>query len=201
MSRLATFRQRRAREERSLRLVPSFALAARSAETVRSFKPRPFVFRRAVDDESLRILLVDRQVWASRDCFVPARPRRCTVMLGYFPRALLLASIIFVSSGCASFRAVDGVDNLWREVPVDQFQRGVTKQADVLELLGPPSQLISLHDQTVFYYLTERTSGEGKIFLVWNQVSAESEYDRAIFFFDTDGVLQEVAYSKEEIVK
>src|SRR5210317_1429284 len=94
MSRLATFRQRRAREERSLRLVPSFALAARSAETVRSFKPRPFVFRRAVDDESLRILLVDRQVWTRRDCFVLARPRRCTVMLGYFPRALLLASII-----------------------------------------------------------------------------------------------------------
>jgi len=29
--------------------------------------------------------------------------------------------------------------------------------------------------------------------------SAESEYDRAIFFFGTDGVLQELAYSKEEI--
>lgn len=110
--------------------------------------------------------------------------------------AVLLVSLLF---GCASFGSVDGVDNLWREVPVDTFERGVTTQANVLEMLGPPSQLIRLQDQTVFYYLTEKTSGKGKIFILWNQVSAESEYDRAIFFFDLEGVLQEFAYSKEQI--
>lgn len=104
-----------------------------------------------------------------------------------------------MSCGCASYGSVDGVDNLWRDVPVEQFQKGVTTQADVLELLGPPSQLINLHEQTVFYYLTARTSGQGKIFILWNQVSAESEYDRAIFFFNTAGILQELAYSKEQI--
>ncbi len=66
----------------------------------------------------------------------------------------------------------------------------MTTQAEVLDLLGPPSQLISLRDQTVFYYLTEEMSGKGQIFIVWNQVSAESKYDRAIFFFDAGGVLQ-----------
>jgi hypothetical protein len=30
---------------------------------------------------------------------------------------------------------------------------------------------------------------------------AESKYDRAIFFFNTDGVLQNSAYSKEEIAR
>ena len=114
---------------------------------------------------------------------------------------LIAAALVLLLSGCTSFASVDGVSNLWREVPVDQFQKGVTKQSDVLELLGPPSQLINLHDQTVFYYLTEHTSGQGKIFILWNQISAESEYDRAIFFFDTDGVLQELAYSKEEITR
>ena len=114
---------------------------------------------------------------------------------------LIAAALVLLLSGCRSFASVDGVNNLWREVPVDQFQKGVTKQSDVLELLGPPSQLINLHDQTVFYYLTEHTSGQGKIFILWNQISAESEYDRAIFFFDTDGVLQELAYSKEEITR
>ena len=102
-------------------------------------------------------------------------------------------------TGCASYGAVDGVDNLWRDVPADTFEKGVTTQADVLELLGPPSQLISLQNQNVFYYLTEEMSGDGKIFIVWNQASAESKYDRAIFFFDTNGVLQEFSFSKEQI--
>jgi hypothetical protein len=102
-------------------------------------------------------------------------------------------------TGCASFGAVDGVENLWREVPVGEFEKGVTTQADVLDRLGPPSQLINLKDQIVYYYLAEKTSGNGKIFIVWNKVSAETQYDRAIFFFDTNGVLEEFAYSKEEI--
>lgn len=101
--------------------------------------------------------------------------------------------------GCASYGATDGVENLWREIPIDQFEKGVTTQSQVLEWLGPPSQLISLQDQTVFYYLSEQTSGKGKLFIVWNQVDASSVYDRAIFFFDIDGVLQEMAYSKEAI--
>ena len=106
---------------------------------------------------------------------------------------------VILLAGCASYGAVDGVDNLWREVSDDEFEKGVTTQADVLDQLGPPSQIINLQNQTVFYYLTEEMSGQGKIFIVWNQASAESKYDRAIFFFDTDGILQEFAYSKEEI--
>lgn len=110
-------------------------------------------------------------------------------------------SILILLTGCASYGAIDGVDNLWRDVPADAFEKGVTTQADVLELLGPPSQLISLQNQNVFYYLTEELSGEGKIFIVWNQASAESKYDRAIFFFDTNGVLQEFSFSKEQIAR
>jgi outer membrane protein assembly factor BamE (lipoprotein component of BamABCDE complex) len=112
-----------------------------------------------------------------------------------------LSLAIALLAGCASFGAVDGVENLWREVPVDSFEEGETTQAEVLELLGPPSQLIGLKDQTVFYYLTEKTSGKGYIFIFWNQVDAKSEYDRAIFFFDGDGVLEEFAYSQEEIAR
>lgn len=111
---------------------------------------------------------------------------------------LCFAAII---SACASYGAVDGVENLWREVSVDQFQSGVTTQADVLDQLGPPSQLIRLEDQTVFYYLTQEMSGRGQIFIVWNRIDATSRYDRAIFFFDADGVLQEFAYSKEQITR
>ena len=113
------------------------------------------------------------------------------------PVAALLAAVVL--SSCASYGSVDGVDNLWRDAPVDAFEKGVTTQSQVLEQLGPPSQLINLQDQTVFYYLTENMTGKGRIFIVWNSVSAETRYDRAIFFFDAEGVLQEYAFSKEEI--
>lgn len=113
---------------------------------------------------------------------------------------LLIALFAFVLlSACASYGSVDGVDNLWREARADAFEKGVTTQAQVLEELGPPSQLINLQDQTVFYYLTENMTGKGKIFIFWNDVKAQTRYDRAIFFFDADGVLQEFAFSKEEI--
>ena len=113
------------------------------------------------------------------------------------PAAVLL-SVVLLSS-CASYGSVDGVENLWREAPVDAFEKGVTTQSQVLDMLGPPSQLINLQDQTVFYYLTEKMTGKGKIFILWNSVDAETRYYRAIFFFDTEGVLEEFAFSKEVI--
>jgi len=112
-----------------------------------------------------------------------------------------VAALAMSTTACTTYGSVDGVSNVWREVPVDQFQKGITTQSDVLELLGPPSQLISLHDQTVFYYLAQLSSGKGKIFIVWNQMSQESQYDRAIFFFNADAILEEVSYSKEAIAR
>ena len=104
-------------------------------------------------------------------------------------------------AGCVNYGSVDGVSNIWREIPVEQFQQGVTTQSNVLKLLGPPSQMIALHDQTVFYYLAQESKGQGKIFIVWNQAREENLYDRAIFFFDTEGILQEVSYSEEAIAR
>lgn len=112
--------------------------------------------------------------------------------------AVTLLGAVLVAS-CASYGSIDGVDNLWREAPIDAFEKGITTQSQVLDELGPPSQLINLQDQTVFYYLTENMTGKGRIFIVWNSVNAETRYDRAIFFFDAEGVLQEYAFSKEEI--
>lgn len=112
---------------------------------------------------------------------------------------MALALLLVLVAGCTSFGSVDGVSNLWREIPADSFQEGVTTQAEVLDLLGPPSQLINLKDQSVFYYLAQRSSGTGRIFVVWNKTTEKTEYDRAIFFFDTDGILEEFAFSEEEI--
>ena len=111
----------------------------------------------------------------------------------------LILSVAQLLAACVNYGSIDGVEPVWREIPIDQFEVGVTTQSEVLELLGPPSQLINLESQVVFYYLARENKGGGQIFIVWNQVRDKNRYDRAIFFFGKDGILQDVAYSKEEI--
>jgi hypothetical protein len=76
---------------------------------------------------------------------------------------------------------------------------GQTTESDIIKALGPPSQVIGLRDQTVFYYLTEHRKGKGAIFIIYNWVKEDTIYDRAIFFFDQNGVLRDYGFSKEEI--
>ena len=106
---------------------------------------------------------------------------------------------ILLSAGCANWDGYAGVDNRWRAQDVPVWTPGETTAADVAEFLGPPSQLIPLHDETVFYYMREGRDGNALMLLVWNQGTQTMEYDRAIFFFDKKGVLKNFAYSNEAL--
>lgn len=112
--------------------------------------------------------------------------------------ALALALAVSVV-GCASYERTRGIDNTWRSATMPEPVVGTTTQAEILDALGPPSQVIGLRDQTVFYYLQEQSKGRGAIFIVYNQVSEKVVYDRAIFFFDAGGVLRDYALSRESI--
>lgn len=100
-------------------------------------------------------------------------------------------------SGCANWDGYAGVDNNWRSGDVPVWEPGKTTAAEVAEYLGPPSQLIPLHDETVFYYMREQKDGKALLLLIWNQGSQTTSYDRAIFFFDKQGILKNFAYSNE----
>ena len=65
--------------------------------------------------------------------------------------------------------------------------------------LGPPSQIVSLDDRVVYYYLHESVEGKGYYFLVYNRSRQSTRYDRAIFFFDADGLLLKHSYSLESL--
>ena len=111
----------------------------------------------------------------------------------------ILALTLFVAvTGCASFERTRGVDSTWRDTTVPAPVIGKTTQADILATLGPPSQVIGLRDQTVFYYLKEHDKGKGGIFLVYNWLKEDVTYDRAIFFFDDGGVLRDYGLSSEQ---
>ena len=98
---------------------------------------------------------------------------------------------LLLVSGCVRFNSKRGVQVAWQEPILAQFETGVTHRQQVLSALGPPSQIIALEKETVLYYLFEKTRGEGYILIVYNQFDLNTDYDRAVFFFDENDVLTE----------
>ena len=111
-------------------------------------------------------------------------------------RSAIVLVVALAVTGCASFERTRGVDATWRDPAVPAPVVGTTTQTDILRVLGPPSQVIGLRDQTVFYYLREQDTGRGGIFIVYNWLKEDVSFDRAIFFFDADGVLRDYGLSK-----
>jgi outer membrane protein assembly factor BamE (lipoprotein component of BamABCDE complex) len=96
-------------------------------------------------------------------------------------------------TGCLQFRSKRGVEVNWQTTLAEQLESGKSTRADVMDLLGPPSQIIALEEETAFYYLFERTEGEGYILVLYNRFTIDARYDRAVFFFDDNDVLREYA--------
>jgi outer membrane protein assembly factor BamE (lipoprotein component of BamABCDE complex) len=105
--------------------------------------------------------------------------------------------VVLATAGCAQISKKTGVENRWREHNI-VLQEGVTTQQEVLAQLGPPSQIIALSAKTVFYYLFEETKGRLLFLVLYNQANTNITYDRAIFFFNNDGILETYAFSKKE---
>jgi outer membrane protein assembly factor BamE (lipoprotein component of BamABCDE complex) len=95
--------------------------------------------------------------------------------------------------GCVQFSSKRGVEVSWQPEVIAQLETGKSTREDVLSMLGPPSQVISVGDETVLYYLFEKSEGQGVILILYNQFDRETDYDRAVFFFDKDDVLIDYA--------
>jgi outer membrane protein assembly factor BamE (lipoprotein component of BamABCDE complex) len=112
---------------------------------------------------------------------------------------ILLAAGLSSLTGCLSKRSEMGVRNEWRAESPPVFEKGRTTQSEVMRALGPPSQVIALPDQTLFYYLRELSRTKAAYFVIYNQTRQQITYDRAIFFFNKQSVLTDFAYSKEAV--
>ena len=106
-------------------------------------------------------------------------------------RGFGLLTCALVVSGCAQYTDNRGVEVTWEPAIMESMEAGQTTRSEVLVALGPPSQIIALGDETVLYYLFEKSNGEGLILLVYNQFDVETRYDRAVFFFDAKDRLTE----------
>ena len=108
-------------------------------------------------------------------------------------------SIALFLAGCTSDRGYSGVDNVWRSENPPIWEVGKTTESDLIDALGPPSQLIGLERETVYYYLREQCVAYGGFLLVYNWKNQKLTYDRAIFFFDKNGKLTKHSYSLEAL--
>jgi len=109
-------------------------------------------------------------------------------------QSALLISLALCTSllgACAQFDSKRGVEVNWQAAVTDKLTKGESTRANVLALLGPPSQVIALDGETALYYLFEQSKGDGLILLVYNRMRIDTRYDRAIFFFNEHDVLTE----------
>ena len=102
---------------------------------------------------------------------------------------VLLVVLSLALSGCVQFQARRGIEVAWQDQVVAKLEKGQSTRSEVLTLLGPPSQVIALENETVLYYLFEKAEGEGVILILYNSIDIGTRYDRAIFFFDENDVL------------
>lgn len=114
-------------------------------------------------------------------------------------KQMLLGCSLILLVGCSSDSGYSGVDNIWRSSNPPVWEAGKTTEADVIDALGPPSQLIGLEKETVYYYLREERKATGVFLLAYNWKNQKLVYDRAIFFFDLRGTLTKYAYSHEAL--
>ena len=103
------------------------------------------------------------------------------------------ALCIALLSGCAQYEDKRGVEVTWQPAVTGKLVKGQSTRKDVLTMLGPPSQVISLEEETVLYYLFERSKGNGLILILYNRMQIDTSYDRAIFFFDENDILTDYA--------
>jgi len=117
-----------------------------------------------------------------------------------FTTALIVLTIATQLGACTNYNRQRGVKNTWRSIDQSEIVPGTTTQMEIVKRLGPPSQVIDLKAGPAFYYLAEQTQGGGVILILFNHLEEKITYDRAVFFFDQEGVLVDYSLSKESIV-
>jgi hypothetical protein len=105
-----------------------------------------------------------------------------------------MIAVVTLLSACVNYNRDSGVENLWRQPQA--FINDITTSQQVLSALGPPSQVLAIGQKTIYYYLKEQVNRQGLILLFYNETTEITVFDRAIFFFNEQGVLEDFSYSK-----
>jgi len=132
-------------------------------------------------------------------------PFKCKVPCGTLIAAFILIGML---SGCISYEYSRQIVGVNIEDPGDNYPLGTTTIADVLATLGAPDDVFSLDNKDLLVYQRSLLQESGlsigiPIFDVATgggiDISASgtlTRYDVLSFFFDTQGMLEDVIFEK-----
>jgi len=100
---------------------------------------------------------------------------------------LFLLPLFFM--GCTMGNREVGTSKQWS---FDKIQLKTTTEKQLLEVFGPPSliDIKSMKDRTVYYYWVERLKNKSLYLFVYNYWNVDIKYDRAMFVFNKEGILE-----------
>lgn len=96
--------------------------------------------------------------------------------------------IMLLGVSCAMFgktKEYHDFDVRWLE----RFTPGTTTSAQVVELFGAPSRIVKLSNGNAYVYERSVSKGTGIWLVLVSFGNYETQYDRAVFFFDNENIL------------
>ncbi len=126
--------------------------------------------------------------------FVPRRDRhhQGTIRSGLHRlapglRGCILLSLVALTSGC--FTARDTVNEPLDAEKIASLRPGETPAAEVVELLGAPTEVVQLARRSAYRYHYTNSKRSGLFLIVANFLNEDTRSDRLWVFFDDEQIL------------
>ena len=101
-----------------------------------------------------------------------------------------LAVAVAALNGCYVSKKKD--DRPWKPEIVARIQVGKTTKAEVLQLLGPPKQIIRLLESEAYMYVAAVEKNSGLVLLVLNLSRSDRQYDAVTVIINRQDVVTAV---------
>lgn len=116
-----------------------------------------------------------------------ARKRPGTGQLTRLFRGTALLAVVVLASGC--FTARDTVNEPLEAEKIARLRPGETPAAEVVELLGAPTEVVQLARRSAYRYDYTNSKRSGLFLFVANFINEDTRSDRLWVFFDDDQIL------------
>jgi hypothetical protein len=105
-------------------------------------------------------------------------------------KLIALAATVAVLNGCYVSKKKD--DRPWPSEIVARIVVGKTTKAEVLQLLGPPKQIIRLLESEAYMYIAPVEKNSGLVLLVLNLSRSDRQYDAVTVIINRQDIVTAV---------
>lgn len=105
-------------------------------------------------------------------------------------RALLVTAPLILATGCYFSKNKEGIG--LDPAVVARIEVGKTTKAELLEILGPPTQIIRLLDSEAYVYRHSIQKNTGTILILLNMVRSDQQFDAVTAIISRAGTVTAV---------